>query len=134
MLRLMRSLHLRACLLLVVASLAALQPIARQRAGLLAAGSDPEQIVICSAHGVMVLGSDGAPVPAPDQEKPACPWCAISAASAGQLPALAIVPIGVLAPPLKLHAAMAAIAVDPQLPRRQRTASSPRAPPEGLRT
>ena len=134
MLRFMRCLHLRACLLLVVASLAALQPLARPRTGLLAAGSDPGQIVICSAHGVMLLGSDGAPVPVPDQEKPACPWCAVSAATAGQLPALAIIPIGVLAPPLKLHAAMAAIAVDPQLPRRQRTNLSPRAPPQRLRT
>jgi hypothetical protein len=113
---------------LVVASLAALQPIVRLRA----AGSELGQIVICSAHGVMLLGNDGAPLP--DQEKPACPWCGISAATAGQLPALAIVPIGILAPPRTLHAAMAVIAVDPQLPRRQRTAVSPRAPPHRLRT
>ena len=130
----MRCLYLRACLLLVVAFLAALQPVARRHAGLLAVGGDEEQIVICSAHGVMLLGSDGTPLPAPDQNKPACPWCAISAATAGQLPALTAVPIGVLAPPLKLHAAMVAIAVDPQLPRRQRTVAAPRAPPEGLRT
>jgi hypothetical protein len=120
-------------LLVLVASLAALQPIVRPGAALLA-GSEAEQIVICSAHGVMLLPSDGAPVPVPAQEKPSCPWCAISAATLGQLPALAAVPIGVLAPPLKLHAAMAAIAVDPPLPRRQRIASSPRAPPGELRT
>jgi len=130
----MRCLYLRACLLLVVAFLAALQPVARRHAGLLAVGGDEERIVICSAHGVMLLGSDGTPLPAPDQNKPACPWCAISAATAGQLPALTAVPLGVLAPPLKLHAAMVAIAVDPQLPRRQRTVAAPRAPPEGLPT
>jgi len=124
-------------LLLLVASLAAVQPLARPPAAGLAAVDGALlgdlRIAICSSHGIMLLGDDGVPVPAPEQEKPACPWCAIGASMGGQPPAMAAVSLGVLAPPRKLHAAMAAIAPDPQPPRRARAACAPRAPPLPLR-
>jgi hypothetical protein len=125
--------QLRAFLLLGLALLVAAQPLLRARSltpssatGLLL---EDVQLTICSAHGMMALGPDGLPSPAPDPENPACPWCALSAGQGPQLPWIAAVPIGVLTPPRRLHAAMAANAPSPPPPRRASIACSPRAPP-----
>jgi hypothetical protein len=124
---------LRAVLLGVLAVFLAAQPLARARALLPATATgmllDDLQLAICSVHGVMALGPDGLPSPAPDPENPACPWCGLSTGQGPQLPWIAAVPIGVLTPPRRLYAAMAAAATSPLPPRRAWAACSPRAPP-----
>lgn len=129
--------QLRALLLLVLAVLVAAQPLARARAvpqqTATAMLLGDLQLAICSAHGVMALGPDGLPLPAPDAEHPTCPWCALSSGQGLELPAITAVPIGVLTPPRRLHAAMAASAPSPLPPRRAVMACSPRAPPGAAR-
>src|SRR5215510_4466404 len=125
--------RLRALLLVVLAVVVAGQALARARTPVPATAAamllEDLQLTICSAHGVMALGPDGQPPPAPDPENPACPWCALSTGQGLQLPWIAAVPIGVLRPPRNLHAAMAASAPSPLPPRRVWAACSPRAPP-----
>jgi hypothetical protein len=125
--------QLRAFLLLGLALLLAAQPLARARSFTPSSATgmllEDVQLAICSAHGVMALGPDGLPTPAPDPENPACAWCALSAGQGLQLPWIAAVPIGVLTPPRRLHAAMAASAPCLLPPRRASVACSPRAPP-----
>jgi len=120
-------------LLVVLAVVVAGQPLARARSLVPATAAamllEDLQLTICSAHGVMALGPDGLPTPTPDPEKAACPWCGLSPGQGLQLPGIAAVPIGVLTPPRKLHAAMAASAPSPLPPRRVWAACSPRAPP-----
>jgi hypothetical protein len=128
--------QLRAFLLLGLALLVAAQPLVRARSLTSSSATDmlleDVQLTICSAHGVMALGPDGLPTPAPNPENPACAWCALSASHVPQLPWIAAVPIGVLTPPRRLHAAMAANAPCPLPPRRASIACSPRAPPGAL--
>jgi hypothetical protein len=125
--------QLRALLLVALALLVAGQPLARARSFVPSTATamllENLQLTICSAHGVMALGPDGLPTPAPDPENPACPWCGLSTGQGPQLPWIAAVPIGVLTPPRQLHAAMAASAPCPLPPRRAWAACSPRAPP-----
>ena len=126
--------QLRALLLVVLALVVAGQALARVRSLLPSTATamllEDLQLTICSVHGVMALGPDGLPAPAPDPEHPACPWCGLSTGQGPQLPYIAAVPIGVLTPPRQLHAAMAASAPCPLPPRRAWAACSPRAPPD----
>jgi hypothetical protein len=93
--------------------------------------ADDLQVVICSSHGLMVLGPDGEPAPVPGKLKPPCPWCAVGAGPSGLLPAIIAQPIGILIPPLVLRASMEAVSSDPPLPKTERPSRSPRAPPIG---
>lgn len=125
--------QLRALLLVALALVVAGQPLARAPSFVPSTATaillEDLQLTICSAHGVMPLGPDGLPTPAPARENPACPWCGLSTGQGPQLPWIAAVPIGVLTPPRQLHAAMAASAPCPLPPRRAWAACSPRAPP-----
>ena len=71
-------------------------------------------------------------LPAPEQKKPLCPWCGLSAAAGGPLSALTAISVSVLSPPRQLRAAVPPIAREPMLRRLQWAACSPRAPPSAL--
>ena len=66
--------QLRALLLVVLALLVACQPLARARALVPSTATamllEDLQLTICSVHGVMALGPDGLPAPAPEPGKP----------------------------------------------------------------
>jgi hypothetical protein len=126
----------RALLLGVIASMLAAQPVARA----FGRGAEPGdgllrgdlQPAICAAHASMGPAEDGRPPPAPEQKKPLCPWCGLSAAAGGTLSALTAISVSVLRPPRQLPAAVPPIAREPLLRRLQWAACSPHAPPSAL--
>jgi hypothetical protein len=87
------------------------------------------QIVICTSHGAMLV-DDPAEVPPPSKESPSCPWCALGGGSAGKLPALATVQIGLLDLPLRLKSRMVAVPSSTAFWPADWPAHAPRAPPE----
>jgi hypothetical protein len=128
--------RLRALLLVLIAGLVAAQPVARafSNVGELGDGilRGDLKTAICSAHASLGAAEDAGPAPAPEQKKPPCPWCGISAAASGPLSALTAISVSVLSRPRRLRAATPPIARDPMLRRLQWAACSPRAPPSVL--
>ena len=128
--------RLRALLLVVIAGMLVAQPVARAFSSVGEPGDGllrgDLQTAICSAHAATGPAEDGRPLPAPEQKKPLCPWCGLSAAAGGPSSALTAVSVSVLSPPRQLRAAVPPIARDPMLRRLQWAACSPRAPPSAL--
>lgn len=80
---------LRTFLLLAVALTVAAHPLIRSFSLAHLAVKDlaaEAQMVICTSHGSIVVEEPSEN--APSKENPSCPWCAIAAGPAGQLPAL----------------------------------------------
>ena len=125
--------RLRALLLVVIAGMLAAQPVARAFGSVAEPGDGllrgDLQTAICAAPASMGPAEDGRPPPAPEQKKPPCPWCGLSAAAGGTLSALTAISVSVLSPPRQLPAAVPPIAHEPLLRRLQWAACSPRAPP-----
>jgi hypothetical protein len=127
--------RLRTVLLLLVAATLASQAWHRGTGLVSPAATDPLaadlQLAICSLHGLMRWGADGPP--APEQETPACPWCALAPDPGLHLTTVVTAPIEVLRPPRTLYAALPALAPSPPPPLSAWAAPPPRAPPGPLR-
>src|SRR5690348_14010106 len=102
---------LRTVLLLAVALFLAAHPLARALSLPHSAGERAFaelQVIICTAHGVVVIDAEPLGVPPPGKENPSCSWCTIENGPAGKLAALTATHLGDLDPPQLLDFRLAA--------------------------